>query len=104
MGRQRGRDAAAWVFNGTTGTDDCRRGHAAGSQDGGLMVIGAGCKPFPSGGCAGGWAAADLTAAAGICPCGEDPGDADAVYQEAASEAFWDELERLCDGYLADAE
>jgi hypothetical protein len=94
MGRQRGRDAAAWVFSGTT---------SAGSQDDALMLIGAGCEPFPSGGCADGHAGADLAAYAGIRPCGEDPGDAGAAYQQAASEAFWDELERLCHAYLADA-
>lgn len=94
MGRQRGRDAAAWVFNGTT---------SAGSGDGALVAIGASCEPFPSSECAAGRTGADLAAYAVIRPCGEDPGDAAAAYQEAASEAFWDELERLCRTYLTDA-
>jgi hypothetical protein len=66
IGRQRGRDAAAWVFNGTASADD-------------------------------------LAGYAGTRPCGEDQENADVAYQEAASTAFWDELERLCRSYLDDA-
>ena len=94
LGHQRGRDAAAWVFNGTT---------SAASQHGAHMLIDAGSKPFRSDGPVSEETGADLSTYAGIAPRGEDSGNAAAAYQEAASEAFWDELERLCHAYLADA-
>lgn len=93
IGRLRGRDAAAWVFNGTA---------SAASQHGAQIVTGAGCKPSPADGHKVEGTGAAPAAQVGIRPRGEDPGNAAAAYLRAAHEAFWNELERLCDAFLAD--
>lgn len=101
-GRERGRDAAAWVFNDTTSTGTGRHARTGGSQHLDFTITGGACEPSSTGERPGGWPGGDLAGSVGIRTCGEYCGDAATAYHEAASEAFWEELERLCRVYLAD--
>ena len=100
LGRDAGKAAACWVFDGNT-SEDAYRAVLRGIEDGDPAILGA--HPAPGLSVGGGYTEADLAGDLGLD--GEDqlPPDAVTAYLEAADRAFWHETERIAREHLAAA-
>ena len=98
LGRDAGKAAASWMFDGNT-PEDAYRAVLRGTGDGDPAIPGA--HPVPGLSVGGGYSQADLARDLGLD--GEDqlPPDAVTAYLAAADQAFWDETERLAREHLA---
>ena len=100
LGRDAGKAAACWVFDGNT-CEDAYRAVLRGIEDGDPAILGA--HPAPGLSADGGYTEADLAGDLGLD--GEDqlPPDAVTAYLDAADRAFWHETERIAREHLAAA-
>ena len=100
LGRDAGKAAASWVFDGNT-PEDAYRAVLAGIEDGDPAILDAYPAPGLS---AGGYTEAGLAGDLGLD--GEDqlPPDAVTAYLDAAGQAYWHETERLAREHLAAAD
>ena len=98
LGRDAGKTAASWVFDGNTPEDACRTVRG-GIEDGGPAIPGAYPAPALSGG--DGYTEAGLARDLGLD--GEDQLAPDAVtaYLDAAAQTFWHETEHIARAHLA---
>ncbi len=98
LGRDAGKAAASWMFDGNT-PEDAYRAVLRGIDDGDPAVLDA--HPAPSLSADGGYSEADLARDLGLD--GEDqlPPEAVTAYLDAAAGTFWDETERIAREHLA---
>ena len=97
LGRDAGKAAASWVFDGNT-PEDAYRVVLAGIEEGDPAILDA--YPVPGLSASGGNDEMNLAGALGLD--GEDqlPPDAGTAYLDAAAETFWHETERLAREHL----
>jgi hypothetical protein len=98
LGRDAGKAAASWMFDGST-TEDTYRAVLRGIEDGDPAILDA--YPSPGLSADGGYTEAGLARDLGLD--GEDQliPDAATDYLDAADESFWHETERLARQHLA---
>ena len=98
LGRDAGKAAASWMFDGNT-PEDTYRAVLRGIEDGDPVILDA--YPAPGLSAGGGYTEADLARDLGLD--GEDQllPDAATAYLDAAAESFWHETERLACQHLA---
>ena len=98
LGRDAGKAAASWVFDGNT-SEDAYRAVLRGIEDGDPAILDAHWAPGLS--ACGGHTEADLAGDLGLD--GEDqlPPDAVTAYLDAADHTFWHEIERIARKHLA---
>jgi Domain of unknown function (DUF4314) len=97
LGRDAGKAAASWMFDGST-PDDTYRAVLRGIDDGDPAILGA--HPAPGLSASGGYAEADLARDLGLDD-DQLPPDAVTAYLHAAEETFWHETERIAREHLA---
>jgi hypothetical protein len=101
IGTEHGRNAASWVFDGNT-SDGTYRRVLAGIEDGDPMIMDAHRTPDLSGEFVGDYSESQLITEVGLGNRERMPDDdwteavseAATAYSDAASEAFWAEVER----------
>ena len=98
LGRDAGKAAASWMFDGNT-PEDAYRAVLRGIDDGDPAILDA--HPAPGLSADGGYSGADLARDLGLD--GEDqlPPGAVTAYLAAADQTFWDETERIAREHLA---
>jgi hypothetical protein len=105
IGRDNGRAAATWVFDGNTSEETCRR-LLAGIESCDPEILDAYRVPDLSGEYAGDYTEDDLAAELDLdrdsSSHAEDVDAASGAYLDAASEGFWDEVERIAREHLGD--
>src|ERR1019366_10814787 len=94
IGAEHGRNAASWVFDGNT-SDETYRRVLAGIGDGDPRIMDSYRTPDLSGEYAGDYTDSDLAADLGISQGSDEMDDAATAYNDAASEGFWSEVERV---------
>jgi hypothetical protein len=102
IGAEHGKSAASWVFDGNTDTDSYRR-VLAGIEDGDPLVMDAYRIPDLSGEFADDYTLSDLMRDLGLPlrhTLESDLDDYATAWEDAASEAFWHEVERTARDYL----
>jgi hypothetical protein len=97
LGRDAGRAAASWIFDGNT-PEDTYRAVLRGIDDGDPAILDAYPPPGLSAGA--GYAEADLACDLSLDHEDELPPDAVTAYLDAAGESFWHETERLAREHL----
>ena len=97
LGRDAGKAAASWMFDGNT-TERAYRRVLHGIEEGDPQVLDAWQPPAPSDG--EDYTEADLAADLGLADRAPAMADAVAAYLDAASESLWHEAERLARGHL----
>ena len=98
LGRDAGKAAASWVFDGNT-PEDTYRNVLRGIEDGDPAILGA--HPAPGLSADGGYTEADLARDLGLDDEDQLFPDAVTAYLDAAAETFWHETERLAREHLA---
>jgi hypothetical protein len=94
LGHDAGIAAASWVFDGNTSPDTYRR-YAEGIAAGDPEILDSLREPNLSGEYADDYSERDLARDLGIEPYSDDSDAAATAWAEAASEAFWAEVERI---------
>ena len=97
LGRDAGKAAASWMFDGNT-PEDTYRAVLRGIEDGDPVILDA--HPAPGLSASGGYAEADLARDLGL-EDDQPPSDAVTAYLDAADETFWHETERIAREHLA---
>lgn len=97
IGREHGKSAASWVFDGNT-TAETYRWYVRGIDEGDPEVLDSLREPSLSGEFAGDYSEQDL--ARDLELDDDELDDAANAYNEAASEAFWHEVERAARYHL----
>jgi len=98
LGRDAGRAAACWMFDGNT-PEDAYRAVLRGIDDGDPAILDA--HPAPGLSADGGYSQADLADDLGLDSEDQLPPGAVPAYLDAADQTFWDETERIAREHLA---
>ena len=98
LGRDAGKAAASWMFDGNT-PEDAYRAVLRGIDDGDPAILDA--HPVPGLSAGGGYREADLARDLGLDGGDQLPPGAATAYLAAADQTFWDETERLAREHLA---
>jgi hypothetical protein len=98
LGRDAGKAAASWMFDGNT-PEDAYRAVLRGIDDGDPAILDA--HPVPGLSAGGGYSEADLARDLGLDSEDQLPPGAATAYLAAADQTFWDETERLAREHLA---